>query len=109
MDNRLSVDDIRALGFEWPKHALIEQYCVTEHDKIDLVQTLHELQSSRAFYQQQISQAYAFRQQTGADYVDFTDRHDDNVQMKYRLERAVAYLESILEALGASQGTETDG
>ena len=100
----MSVDDIRAPGFEWPKYALIEQFCVTDHGKIDLIQTLQKLQSSHAFYQQQISQAFVFKQQTGADYVDFTDRHDGNVRMKHRLEQAIAYLESILEALKAAQG-----
>jgi hypothetical protein len=96
----LSEDDIRALGFEWPKHALIEEYCVTEDRGIDLSRTIERLESSRAYYRGQLNEAFAFKQQTGADYADFTDRFDDNARMHRQLSQAVAYLEEIVAAAG---------
>jgi hypothetical protein len=97
---KLSAHDIRALGFEWPKYALIEEYCAIEDGKVNLRGTMEKLQSSRAYYQSQLDEAFAFKQQTGADYSDFTDRFDDNARMHRELGQAVAYLQEIAAAAG---------
>jgi hypothetical protein len=94
----LSVGEIQRLGFEWPKSALVESYCAVEGGKVDLAATLHKLRSSRRFYRGQLSQAFAFKMQTGADYADFTDRRDEYARMERELGEAIAYLESIVEA-----------
>jgi hypothetical protein len=94
----LSVGEIEKLGFEWPRYPLIERYCVTQNGQVDLAATLDKLRSSRRFYQGQLSQAYAFKQQTGADYADFTDRRDEYARTERALGDAIAYLESIVEA-----------
>jgi hypothetical protein len=96
----LSVEEIRNLGFEWPKHSLIKQYLIVEGGRIDLPQTMDRMQSSRAFYQKQINEAYAFKRQTGADYADFTDRFDDIARIERELGKSIAYLEAILAAAG---------
>ena len=98
MIRRLSATAIRNLGFEWPKYALIEEYAVMEGGKVDLTQTVEKLDSSRAFYQGQLNAAYAFKQQHGADYSDFTDRFDDYARMRRELGAAISYLEKIIEA-----------
>ena len=67
----LSVADIRGLGFDWPKYALVEQYCVTQDGKVDLATTTEKLQSSR---------------------------FDDYAQMERELGEAIAYLEKIVAA-----------
>ena len=98
MVQRLSVGDIRKLGFDWPKYALIDEYCVVEGDKIDLGKTIERLQSSRAYYRKQLNEAFAFKMQTGADYSDFTDRFDDNARMDRELGQAISYLDKIIKA-----------
>jgi hypothetical protein len=105
MTRELSLQELRGLGFEWPKHALIEEHCVVEDGRIDLDRTLGSMQSSRSFYRGQINQAFNFKQQTGADYSDFTDRFDEYARRKRELDVAIAYLEEIIEAtkdLGAT-------
>ena len=104
MTTKLSVHDIRARGFEWPKYPLIEEYCVTQADLIDLDAglvdldaTIEKLQSSRAYYRRQLTQAFNFKQQTGADYSDFTDRYDDDARMERDLSQAIAYLQEIAQ------------
>ena len=106
MVQKLSADDVRNLGFDWPKYSLIEKYCVMGGSKVDLTQTLERMQSSRAFYRKQLNEAFAFKTRYGADYSDFTDRFDDYAQMDRELGVAISYLEEILEAAeerGASQ------
>jgi hypothetical protein len=98
MTRRLSPTAIRNLGFEWPKYALIEEYAVKEGGKVDLAQTVQKLDSSRAFYQGQLNAAYAFKQQHGADYSDFTDRFDEYARRRHDLSAAITYLEKIIEA-----------
>ena len=98
MAPRLSVRAIQQLGFDWPKYALVEEYAVIQDDKVDLARTIENLQSSRAFYSQQLNEAFAFKMQTGADYSDFTDRFDDYARMKRELSEAIAYLERIVKA-----------
>lgn len=98
MTRKLSARELQGLGFDWPKHALIEEYCVVEDGKIDLDRTLERMQSSRAYYRGQINEAFAFKQQTGADYSDFTDRFDEYARMNRELGVAIAYVEQIIEA-----------
>ncbi|MFC1848617.1 hypothetical protein ACFL27_00270 [candidate division CSSED10-310 bacterium] len=98
MVRKLSAHDIQNLGFDWPKYALIEQYCVIEDGKVDLTRTIEKMQSSRAYYKKQLNEAYAFKKQTGADYSDFTDRFDDNARMDRELGQALSYLEGIMKA-----------
>jgi len=97
MTRKLSVQELQSLGFDWPKHALIEEHCVVEDGKVNLDGTLDRLRSSRSFYAGQINQAFNFKQQTGADYSDFTDRFDEYARMKRELGVAIAYLEEITE------------
>ena len=99
MVSKLPVDAIRNLGFDWPKYALIEQYCVIQDGKVDLAKTIEDMQSSRTFYRKQLNEAFAFKMQTGADYSDFTDRHDEYARMERELSQAIAYLEKIMAAL----------
>ena len=103
MTKKLSVREIRSMGFEWPKHVLIEEHCTMEHGKVDLDRTLDSMQSSRAFYRGQINQAFNFKQQTGADYSDFTDRFDEYSRKRRELGAAIAYLEEIIEAIAGAE------
>lgn len=95
---KLSAHDIQNLGFDWPKYALIEEYCVIEDGKVDLTRTIERMQSSRAYYKKQLDEAFAFKMQTGADYSDFTDRFNDNARMNRELGQAISYLQEIIEA-----------
>jgi len=101
---KLSAARLRERGFEWPKYALIQEYAVIEAGRVDLAASLEKLRSSRAFYRDQLNAAYAFKQNTGADYSDFTDRFDEYARMERELGRAVAYLEEIVEALAPQCG-----
>jgi hypothetical protein len=44
---KLSAHDIQDLGLDWPKYALIEEYCVIENGKVDLTRTIERMQSRR--------------------------------------------------------------
>ena len=101
MVRKLSVDTIQDLGFDWPRYALIKEYCVIEDDKVDLSATQEKMRSSQAFYQKQLNEAFAFKRQTGADYTDFTDRYDDYARMHRELGAAIAYIEKIIAAVEA--------
>jgi len=103
MTRKLSERELQGLGFDWPKHALIEEHCFMEHGKVDLDRTLESMQSSRSFYRGQINQAFTFKQQTGADYSDFTDRFDEYSRMNRELSAAIAYLEEIIKAVTGSE------
>ena len=96
--SNLTLDDIQDLGFDWPKYALIGEYCVIEEGKVDLTRTMERMQSSRAYYKRQLDEAFAFKMRTGADYSDFTNRFDDNARMNRELSQAISYLEEIIEA-----------
>jgi hypothetical protein len=98
MAQRASAYDIRGLGFDWPKYALIEECCVMEDGKVNLTQTLEGMRSGRAFYQIQLRDAYAFKMQSGADYSDFTDRFDEYARKERELGVAISYLEEMIEA-----------
>ena len=91
----VAIDNIRSLGFEWPKYAVIEEYCVFEQSKIDLTRTLENMLSSQAYYKKQLAEAYKFKTQYSADYSDFTDRFDEYALKKQRLDQAIAYLEKV--------------
>jgi len=93
--DRLTAEAIRELGFDWPRYDLVAQYSVSERGGVDLARTLEAMRSSRVFYRKQINDAYRFKQQTGADYSDFTDRFDEYVRMERGLRQAIAYLEEI--------------
>lgn len=96
--HKLSAHDIRNLGFEWPKYSLVEQYAVIEDGQVDLARTIEKMNTSRTFYRKQLNDAYAFKQQTGADYSDFTDRFDEYAQRERELRGAIAYLQKIVAA-----------
>lgn len=98
MARKLSVDAIQDLGFEWPGYAIIEKYCVIEAGEVDLAETQEKMRSSQAFYQGQINAAFNFKQQTGADYSDFSDRFDDYARIRRELGTAIAYIEKIITA-----------
>lgn len=102
--SRLTVHELRARGFDWPKYPLIEKHCVIQEghvdldaDLVDIDATIEKLQSNRAYYRRQLTQAFNFKQQTGADYSDFTDRYDDDARMERDLSQAIAYLQEIAQ------------
>jgi hypothetical protein len=95
---KLKVTEIEEMGFEWPRYQALQEQAVRADQTIDLVETMAALESSRDFYKRQVNEAYAFKQQTGADYADFTDRHEENSRQYYELGRAIAYLREIINA-----------
>jgi hypothetical protein len=99
---KLSVHEIRSLGFDWTGYPLIKEYCVMEDGEVDLARTIEGMRSSRAYYRRQLDQAFSFKMRTGADYSDFSDRFDDNARMNRELGQAIAYLEQMIEAVEKS-------
>ena len=97
---KLTITDIRNLGFDWPRYPFIEGYCVKEDDKINLTQTLEKMQSSRTYYKKQLNDAFAFKRQTGADYSDFSDQFDDYARMERELGEAITFIEEIIGVTG---------
>jgi hypothetical protein len=97
--HKLPIEGISNLGFVWPKYPLVEEYAVIEDDQIDLAGTVEKLDRSRAFYRGQLNAAFNFKQRTGADYSDFTDRIDEYARKERALRVAIAYLREIMAAL----------
>lgn len=108
MDIILSIEKIMALGFEWPHTTTIQAYAVVENGKVNMDKTLAHLRQSFTFYNNQITAAYNFKTQTGADYSDFTDKFDDYVRMERQLREAIHYMEQIQIALSKSQPVNED-
>jgi hypothetical protein len=104
MTRKLSVRELGEIGFDWPNHALIGEHGVMVEGKIDLDRTLASMQASHAFYQGQINQAFNFKQQTGADYSDFTERFDEYARMKRALGEAIAYVQEIIDTVAGADG-----
>lgn len=98
MVRKLSADEIRKLGFDWPRYVLVDESSAGEDRKPDLGKMIERMRSSRARYQKQLNAAYAFKRQTGADYSDFTDRFDDYARAVRELSQVISYLEEIIEA-----------
>jgi len=96
LPNKKRVTNIETLGSGWSRYPLIEEYCVMEDGKVDLVKTLEKMQSSRVFYKKQINDGFKFKMQTGADYSDFSDRFDDYTRMERQLGEAIAYIEGMI-------------
>ena len=61
MQRFLSIKQIENLGFEWPKHSIISQYCIFENELLDLTATINKMQSDYSFYKKQINEAYNFK------------------------------------------------
>ena len=95
----VSIEDIRARGFDWPKYTLVDEHCVVRDGSVDLRATIERMRASHAYYRKQVSDAFRFKMQTGADYADFTERHDDDARLERQLGEAIAYLERIVQAL----------
>jgi len=96
---KLTALEIKNLGFDWPRYSLIREYAViTEDGKIVLTNTLEALQGHQAYYQQQVNQAYAFKQQTGADYADFTNRFDEFAGKLHQYQQASNFISQIIQA-----------
>jgi hypothetical protein len=89
------------LGFDWPKYALLEEYCIIEDGKIDLAKTLERVQASRTYYQKQLNEAFNFKMATGAGYSDFTDRFDEYARLHRELGIVISYLQEIIAASNA--------
>ena len=86
MARNLTVNEIRSLGFDWPKYELVAEYTVTKDGLLDLAVTIEKMKSSRSFYKGQLNQAYAFKSRHGADYSDFTDRHEEYAQQVHQFD-----------------------
>ena len=94
-----TVEDIRNLGFEWPKNILIEQYCVTDGLVVDLFRTLGKLMKARSEIHDvlekisgiaDLEQIYEMKRQA--------DKHDE----------VIGYLREIQAAFGKRELEPTD-
>jgi hypothetical protein len=100
MTQKLTAGQIRNLGFDWPRYEIIRQNWVLEDDgKVNLSKTIEEMQTSQAFYKKQLNQAFSFKMKYGADYSDFTDRHEEYAHMYHEFEKAISYLNKIMQAI----------
>jgi hypothetical protein len=98
MERKIPVSAIQNMGFKWPKTSTLQKYAVIENGEVNVDQSLNKLQQDLAYYKNQITAAFNFKQQTGADYADFTDKFDDYVRMERALTQAINDLEQIIAA-----------
>jgi hypothetical protein len=100
----LSPDKIRALGFEWPGHPVVERQAVMVGGDVDLTATLDRLQSDLDYCERQSGAAGDFGDTWGAPMDDVTDRLDEYAEGAARNRAGVLHIRSVLEALAASDG-----
>ena len=101
MVQELTLAEILSLRPDWPRYALVEKHAALEGGKVDLDRAIERMKSSRAYFKNELAEAFSFKTQHGADYSDFTDRFDDNARMVRELDLAIAYLEELVaEAAG---------
>lgn len=98
MDGCYSAEEIREMGFEWPKLPVIQEEQILRQGKVDLVATLETLESSHAFYRRQTSDAFNFKSRYAADYSDFTDRYDEYASKLHQYGRAITYIQGVIQA-----------
>ncbi len=97
----LSEEQIRALGFEWPRLAILrEEAVVTEGGRVDLSSTLTQLQAGIESLRPKVRAAQRFKDDTSADYSEFSDDYDALASRLFDLERGARHVRHILEALG---------
>ena len=97
MAQQLTLAEILSLRPDWPRYALVEEYAALEGGKVDLDRAIERMKSSRAYFKNELAEAFSFKTQHGADYSDFTDRFDDNARMVRELDLAISYLEDLAE------------
>jgi hypothetical protein len=97
MAQDLTLVEILGSRHDWPGSALVPKHAVFDGDTVDLRKTIDRMVSSRAYYQRQLAEAFAFKTRYGADYSDFTDRFDDNARTVRELDLAISYLEELAE------------
>ena len=99
MAQNVTADKFRSLGVDWPGHYAIEEKCVIEDGKVNVARTIEILEDDRDFYKIRPDQAYASKMKYGVNYADFTDRHEHDSQMFYKLGQAISYLKEVEEAV----------
>ncbi len=97
---KLTIEQIRELGFEWPRLQVVEDNLIVQDGLVDLDGMIAKLESSRAFFRKQLNDAYKFKQQSGADYSDFTDRFDEYAKGEREMNAGLAFLAEIVKAGG---------
>ena len=101
MAQELTFAEILSLRPDWPRYALVEKYAAQEGGKVDLDRAIERMKSSRAYFKNELAEAFSFKTQHGVDYSDLTDRFDDNARMVRELDLAISYLkELVAEAAG---------
>lgn len=97
----LSEEQIRALGFEWPRLDILrEEAVVTEDGRVDLSTTLATLQAGIQSLRPKVRAAQRFKDDTSADYSEFSDVYDASAAHLFDLESGARHVQRILEALG---------
>jgi len=98
MEGCYSAEEIREMGYEWPKFPAIQANLALRQEKVDLEALLEKMESSCAFYRRQTNEAFAFKSRYGADYSDFTDRYDEYALKYHQFRQAIAYVRGIIQA-----------
>jgi hypothetical protein len=95
----VSVDRIRALGFEWPDLPRLAEAAVTVNGEVDLEATLSRVESSRKYYAGQMGAARDFATTWNAPIDDVTDRMDEYGEGYAANADAAERIRAIMDAL----------
>ena len=80
MFRKPTVDEIRNLGFEWPKYKLIEQYCFMDGLGVDLFRTLGKLMKALADLDDLSYKATDLRRHRSNEMAVQALRHEDVIR-----------------------------
>jgi len=95
----LRVDEIRALGFEWPG-PVGDSAAMTADGAVDLAATRAALERDLAFFQGELDAMHAFQRKWNADWNDVTDKREEYGAVASELRRAIDHV----DAIGAGHG-----
>ncbi len=95
----MTVQQIRALGFEWPGNESLDQYAVDRDGTIDLAATLEALRKGLGVYQRQLDGMAQFKGRHRPDSSDV----DDNGEVALKaadMRQAISIVEQIRARAG---------
>jgi len=88
----MTVEQIRALGFDWPGSDSMEQYAVESGGGVDLDATLNALRRGLEVYQGQLNEMQGYERRWNADV---SDQQGDAATKAAEMRRAIGVVEAI--------------
>lgn len=94
---KLTAEQVRALGFEWPGASALDASAVSIDGVIDLNAALARLELALEFYERELDAMYAFQRRWNAEWNDITDHREEYHRRCAELREAIAHVKAIID------------